>query len=189
MSLSLRIVINEGGVMRRRAWTWRKAIVVVSIAVLGGVFASTALGNGPERVAVGSQGLVLTYPAGKACPFAVQNELLIDNTYALFFPANENGDQRVIITGHLVAKVTNLDNGNSLVENISGPGFFTFHADGSFDAVLAGRASIQLYPTDIPAGPVALLNSGRLVVTLTAMSQLILHDQLGHVENICTALA
>jgi hypothetical protein len=164
-------------------------IVFAAIVSLAGVFVSAAFGEGPTRESVSSAGLVRTYPAGKACPFAVQDEILIDNSYALFFPVDVNGDTRVIVTGHIVTRITNLDNGKSVIENVSGPTFLTFHPDGSFDAVLAGRAFIQLYPTDSPAGPIALLNSGRLVVTLTAPSQLILHNQIGRDQNVCTILA
>jgi hypothetical protein len=176
--------------MRRKLWrtgalTRLRVLCVAAIAVLAGAFASTASAD-------------LVYPAGQACPFALQIETVVDNEKAaVVFPADANGDVRVIITGRLVERLTNLENGNSLVENVSGPVFLTIHPDGSFDAVLGGRSEITLYPSDIPAGPMVLLNSGRLIIeTVLAAAgqhigglQTILHTQIGNAENICTLLA
>jgi hypothetical protein len=157
-----------------------------AVLIATGALASTASAERPTRDFVPAG--TLSYPAGKACSFGLLIEVVINREYALTFPADANGDVRVIVTGRLVARYTNVENGHSLELNIGGPVFYTFHPDGSFDAVLAGRSAINLYPTDIPPGPIALLNSGQLVITLTAESQLILHDQVGHSASICAML-
>jgi hypothetical protein len=75
--------------------------------------------------------------------------------YALIFN-RADGSTRVIITGRLVVKFTNLTNpNNTLTANISGPSFDTFYPDGSeivmnvglqfAGTVVAGRALVTIY--------------------------------------------
>jgi len=158
-----------------------------SLVAAIGALAASALADGPSRDPLGGGPIV--YPAGTACSFTLLMELVINKEYVLTFPADENGDVRAIATGRLVDRFTNLDNGHSLELNASGPGFATFHADGSIDLTLGGLSSEILSPTDVPPGPIALLNSGRLSITITTAGQLILHDQVGHSVNICSLLA
>jgi hypothetical protein len=165
--------------MRGKLW---RAAALTTVAVLAGAFASTASADE-------------TFPAGKVCPFPVQLETVVDNENAPVVFPEANGDVRVIVTGRYVARLTNLENGNSLVVNASGPAFLTIHPDGSFDGVFAGRSLIDLFPSDIPAGPVLLVNSGRLIIETVLGGEHIgglqtnLQAQVGHLEDLCTVLA
>jgi hypothetical protein len=90
--------------------------------------------------------------------------------YALIFN-RADGSIRVIITGRLVVKFTNLTNpNNTLTANISGPGFDTFYPDGSeivmsvgvqfAGTVFAGRALLTIYAD----GRVTFSMSGHILV-------------------------
>jgi hypothetical protein len=159
------------------------ALCIPAVVVLAGAFASTASAD------------VSTFPAGTHCSFALQVETIVDNSKAALVSPKADGDLRVIVTGRVVQRLTNLENGNSLEVNVSGPVFFTFHPDGTFDAVFAGRSELGLFPSDIPAGPIDLLNSGRLIVEAVLGGQhngglqAVVQAQTGHAEDLCAALA
>jgi hypothetical protein len=97
--------------------------------------------------------------------------------YAMIFNRTD-GTTRVIITGRLVVKFTNLTNpNNTLTANISGPGFDTLYPDGTeiivnvgvqfAGTVSAGRGVLTIYP------------DGRVTFNMT-----------GHtLVDVCSALA
>lgn len=81
------------------------------------------------------------------CSFEVELHIIRNNEYALIFD-----DGHVIVTGLLIARLTNLsDPTNSTVLNISGPGTFTPTADDGFVLSAEGPwlfwfMADQLYP-------------------------------------------
>ena len=66
----------------------------------------------------------MVYPAGKICGFDLEYRVDIDDGKSIVFPATSDGQQRVIVSGHIVATITNLENHRSGTWNISGPGAF-----------------------------------------------------------------
>ncbi len=149
---------------------------------------TTLLAQKPTRMLTNSQ--PFTIDAGLACAFPLHGEPLIDQEVTKTFPPEPNGDVKQIVTGRLVFELSNLDTGKSLVVNISGPGFFVFHPDGSISADFGGRSGpVTFFPTDIPPGPKAFINSGRVVVDITPTGQIILVSQSGHEEDVCAALS
>lgn len=62
------------------------------------------------------------------------------------------------------------------------------HADGSTTLVLTGRTQLFFFPTDLPAGPRAYINSGRAELAIAPDGQEVLVSQSGTQEDICAAL-
>lgn len=166
----------------------RRLMVLLAVVAVGGTALSSAQAAGPIRVPESFPDPVIR-PAGKVCVFPVELQALDFQVYDLVFPTDPNGDTRIIATGHVVEMITNLATGASVTVNVSGPVFITVHPDGSVSFILAGRSSIDLFPTDIPPGPEVILNSGRLFLELTTSSQFVVSDQMGHLENVCTLLS
>ena len=100
------------------------------------------------------------YAAGVLCAYPVRIEAVTNQEYGIAFPVAEDGTQRTIVTGRLVMMVTNLVSHESLTVNVSGPGVFTFGADGlSIDG--GGRWLFYLFATDA-GGPGIWVTSGRI---------------------------
>jgi hypothetical protein len=122
-------------------------------------------------------------PAGLACSFAVGFEFLVNKEFAKTFPPQPNGDVVVLINGRLVERLTNVSTGKSITLNVSGPGRFTFHADGSATLEAWGRSSNFFGPGQ------AFLFSGRLVIEITPDGIGTPVSLNGHEEDLCAALS
>lgn len=120
-----------------------------------------------------------------ACPFPVQLEELENNTVQRIFSSGTE-----IFTGRLVLRLTNLDSGESLVLNVSGPGFFRVR-NGVATFVLGGRGFFIGNAEMIdPLDPQATLNSGRIVLSSDAETGEFLGAEfIGNSTDICAALA
>ena len=132
----------------------RSAMLLVGMVSLLTLSSSLASAGGkPRRVPLPDSFSTLDLAAGKACDFHLAGGPVINHEVATTFPADENGDVRQLIRGRLLERLTNVDTGKSIVVDISGPGRFVFHADGSISWDLHGRWLFFLGPTDVPAGP------------------------------------
>jgi hypothetical protein len=166
----------------------RNAIFLLAGFVTVLVCASVASGTGaPSREPLNNQ--PFTLPAGFGCAFPNSYEPLIDGEIVTTFPAGANGDVREIITGTLVARLTNLLTGKSIVVNISGPLVGTVHPDGSEDILGGGISAFPFFPTDTPPGPHWWLFKGRLNATFTSTGDLIVNSFSGTKEDLCLKLA
>jgi hypothetical protein len=165
-----------------------RLLPVYFVAILVLISASPLSAQKPTRIPIGDLS-GHTFEAGLVCSFPLRSQPLVNEAVATIFPPEENGDQRVILTGHLIVEYTNLDTGKSKVYNLSGPGILQVHPDGSVTFELLGRSSVDILPTDIPPGPLFLVNSGKLVFELTPSGQLILLSQTGHVQDVCAELS
>jgi hypothetical protein len=163
----------------------RLPLVCFALALLSSTMSIPA--QGPIIVPVEAE--PFTFEAGSACTFPVRQEPLLNKEVAKIFPPEENGDQRVIITGSIFVELTNLDTGKSKIYNISGPGIFVFHPDGSISIDILGRSSINLLPTSIPPGPQFFVNSGRAVVEIRPDGLFTIVKLSGNQEDICAALS
>lgn len=130
----------------------------------------------------------LDFPAGTVCTFELLGEPVSNNGTATIFPPAANGDVEVQITGTYVERLINAGTGRSITENLSGPLLITSHADGSATLVLRGRTQLFFFPTDLPAGPRAYINSGRAELAIAPDGQEVLVSQSGTQEDICAAL-
>jgi hypothetical protein len=123
-------------------------------------------------------------PLEGVCAFPVLGEVLVDQT-----AARGQNPFRLIVTGRLVVRVTNLSTGKSLVLNASGPTFITSNPDGTSTYVYRGRAIIALFPGEAE-GPQLFVNSGQVTLTLNAAGRATqVVRQTGHKEDLCAALA
>jgi hypothetical protein len=134
-------------------------------------------------------GSTLDFAPGEVCAFGVHGETVKSNSKVTSYPPAENGDVTQRITGQFVETLTNTSTGKSMTANLPGPLTFTFHADGSATLVLTGRTQLFFFPTDIPAGPRMIINSGRAEVTFTPSGQEILESISGTQEDVCAALS
>jgi hypothetical protein len=176
------------------AWRGRMRTTMLLVAALAFFALPSSLasaGGKPTRSPVPDVFNTFDFPKGLACAgFELAGAPVVNNEVAKIFPADANGDVRIIVTGSLVERVTNVDSGKSIAVNVSGPVFVTEHPDGSATLDFGGRSGpIVFFPTDIPAGPRAFINSGRVVVTVTPTDQFILVSQSGHEEDVCAALS
>jgi hypothetical protein len=95
------------------------------------------------------------HPAGLVCPFPLGEEVLSNRGKSITF---SDGSQ--LVTGTLKERLTNLDTGESIVVNISGPGTFT--VEGDVLHVFGRGAWLLLATADEPGGPGALFIHGHI---------------------------
>ena len=125
-------------------------------------------------------------PAGLFCSFGVLSEPVVNNQVVKTFPPEPNGDIVQLATGNFVTRLTNTSTGKSITVNISGPGHFTIHPDGSTTLEASGRwffAVIENAPLS------AFISSGRVVISFAPDGTATLVSQSGHVEDVCALLS
>jgi hypothetical protein len=147
---------------------------VVAALVLG---ASPALGGDrPIRTFIDQSGLSFTLPAPDFCAFDVQVTVIVNREYVTVFPVAPNGSQKVLLNGTLVVLLKNLVTNKTLLVNASGPGYFTFYADGS--ATFRGEGlSLVFFP-----GEGISLIAGQVDFATGAVVA-------GHSTDLCAALS
>jgi hypothetical protein len=121
--------------------------------------------------------------AGVVCPFAVSvDSVKINETLTVL----ANG--RTFITGASVERVTNLENGKSIVLNVSGPTTIS-DTDGVRTFVAGGRNLWGFHRGDLGAGQPGslLLTTGRAVLTVSESGLTFTHTG-GTTENLCQTL-
>jgi hypothetical protein len=126
-------------------------------------------------------------PAGVVCSFGVSGgDPIVNNQVVKTFPPEPNGDVVQLATGAFVFPLTNTSTGKTITVNISGPGRFTIHPDGSITLEARGRwffALIENAPFN------ALINSGRVVASIATDGTLTFLSRSGHVEDVCALLS
>ena len=157
----------------------------LSIVVMAATTVS-ALAARPER-AFAEAPPTTDYEAGEICAFPVRIETPVNKGYSLTFEVAADGTQRMIVTGRLGTKVTNLDTNEWLTANVSGPGVFTFAADGTTSIKGGGPWLLYLTPTDV-GGPGMWLTFGRLQVEVgeTSVTAIVLPRNS---RDVCEMLA
>jgi hypothetical protein len=151
--------------------------------------ASPALAGGmPEHIRTPGPA-PFVFPAGLSCPFDVEWAFETKGVQVTTFPVQENGDQLVRQTGNVTATVTNLENDRSITTNTSDRQDFLFHADGTMDVRINGRALAAYFPGDV-GGPAMYLFIGHLDDTVTASDFTVLrHSFSGKAIDLCAALS
>jgi hypothetical protein len=125
-------------------------------------------------------------PAGVVCSFGVFGEDIVNNQVVKTFPPGPNGDIVQLATGNFVLRLTNTSTGKSITVNISGPGRFTIHADGSTTLEAWGRWFLALIEN---APFTAFISSGRVVISFAPDGTATVVSQSGHVEDVCALLS
>jgi hypothetical protein len=151
----------------------RSMLIALGGAVLAVlVAAAAALAAPPTREPLFLEDFVVE----DACSFPVLIEVTANKEYVTLFD-----DGRILITGKLFARVTNLDTGTSLDLNISGPVTVTDRE------VIRGRGLLILFPQDVD-GPGLLLTSGRVVLIRAEDGFIANATFKGRTVDLCAAL-
>ena len=159
----------------------RSVLVAFSVAialVLGG---QSAVAAAPIRFPLDP--VHDTQAAGVICPFAVSvDSLSINETFTIL----ANG--KVFVTGASVERVTNLDNGKSIVVNVSGP--FTLTDENGVATFMArGRNLFGFHRGDLgPGMPGALLLTTGLAIYTQSPTGITFSHNTGTTENLCETL-
>jgi hypothetical protein len=125
-------------------------------------------------------------PAGLFCSFGVLVETIVNNQVLTTFPQESNGDIVQLATGAFVTRLTNTSTGESITVNISGPGRFTTHPDGSATLEFSGRWFLA-FLENAPAK--AFISSGRVVASAAPGGPVTIVSQSGQVEDVCALLS
>jgi hypothetical protein len=169
----------------------RLCCFVLLLATTAAAVASSAGAEAPLREPANNEPLVV--PAGIWCSFAVRLEAVEDHQTVTVFAPDRNGDTRVLITGHLVVRLSNADvaSGKSIVLNSSGPAVIVIHPDGSQTDTTLGPATIGFHPGDEPGGPRILYLTGRATFDITSENVLIDFAATGKIRSndLCASLA
>jgi hypothetical protein len=130
----------------------------------------------------------VTEPAGKVCSFGLgftfPSQDLRETDYY-----NASGTLvRSFVTGPLIAQITNLSSGRSVVRSESGPGWFIFHPDGSLTIDAPEHIGVGFAAGDSPSHEF-LITSGRAVINVSATGTKTLVVLDGTAEDMCVTLA
>jgi hypothetical protein len=154
--------------MGRSLTTLVAAVVVALLAVTG------ASGGKPIREPLFIEGFELP----NVCPFPVFIDVTANKEFVTLFD-----DGRLHVTGKLFVTVTNMDSGESLELNVSGPAVISPDSER-----ILGRGLFFLFPEDV-GGPGLILTTGRVDV-IRAEDGFI--DELtvrGRTVDVCAELA
>ena len=143
----------------------------IVLAVL--IAATGAFAAPPEREPL----LAEDFVAENACSFPVLIEATANKEFVTFF-----ADGRIKVNGKLFARLTNLETGDALELNISGPVTITE------TEVLRGRGLLILFPEDA-GGPGIVLTTGRVELLRGEDGFITNATVRGRTVDVCSALA
>lgn len=151
----------------------RSLTVLVAAALLFLAWTTTAASDGkPIREPVFFEDFVVE----NVCPFPVLIETTANKEFVTIF------EDRILVTGKLFTRLTNLETGESLELNISGP------ATISETEVLRGRGLLILFPEDA-GGPGLVLTAGRVELIRGEDGFIAEMSTSGRTVDVCAALA
>jgi hypothetical protein len=160
-----------------------RRILRVSAAAIfaAALLVPAAMAEGPVREPLEDQNL--TWEAGQTCEFAVKVETLRNTATVKTFP-----DGHIVITGHLVQRLTNVTTGESRTLNVSGPLALWFNEDGSGRLIGRGPLIFFLFEGDV-GGPGIVYTKGRVEGTFDENFLLTSFSRSGSITDLCAALA
>ena len=123
--------------------------------------------------------------------FSIVADFLVNRVYVTTF-TDENGDPvRSHTTGSLKVRLTNPENGASVVRNLSGPGTTTYHADGSRTIVARGPWPFFYFPGELFPGSEGsfMVHRGRVVLEIAADGTQTIVSESGTSEDLCATLS
>jgi hypothetical protein len=162
------LTARKGAQMARSLTALAATAVVALLAVTG------ASGGKPVREPL----FIESFELPNTCPFPVFIDITANKEFVTLFD-----DGRLHVTGKLFATVTNMNSGESLELNISGPAVITADSERIF-----GRGLFFLFPEDA-GGPGLILTTGRVDVIRAADGSV---DELtvrGQRVDVCAELA
>jgi hypothetical protein len=167
----------------------RRAAALCAVAVLITLtFAMSATAKAPTREFLPLPDRIVLR---NVCPdFRIVADILVNREYGITF-TDANGDPiRMITQGSLVVRLTNPENGESIVLNISGPGELVFHADGSSTQTARGTWFLFFFEGQLGGGMsgTGFVNSGQVVFVNNADGTATILSQTGRMEDVCVTL-
>jgi hypothetical protein len=167
----------------RRPATILAAPVVAAALILSA--AAPASADEPLREPLPAEDFVLS----GSCDFDVFVDVVENKEFITTYFDDDGNPTRQIVTGRFVVELTNLETGESIVYEISGPVFFSFSEDGSVDIVLGGRSLLFFFPGEVEDLPLLFVNSGQVTLHIGPQGNIVSVDQVGEVTDVCAALA
>jgi|tagenome__1003787_1003787.scaffolds.fasta_scaffold20527045_2 hypothetical protein len=122
--------------------------------------------------------------------FTIVADILVNREYGITF-TDANGDPiRTITQGSLKVRLTNPENGESIVRNISGPGELVFHADGSSTQTSRGAWFLFFFEGQLGTGMTGtgFVNHGQVVFVNNADGTATILSRTGTFEDVCVTL-
>ena len=153
---------------------------------------ATSAAIGAPAWAADPPDFTVEFPAGLACSsFALRLELW-ECKGQFRELKDKNGYLRALFAGTGNAfRLTNPTNNKSISAPASGASQLiqTYLADGSQVYTNRGHVLLIWFPSDIPAGPWTVLNSGRVVFSLSPAGVGTLKSMTGDSTDVCAALS
>jgi hypothetical protein len=165
--------------------------LVSAVIAVGVSTGSAAMAVPPTHEPTAPTGIGVV-PAGQACSFAVDIELVSgDQGRMITFFDHEGNVTRIMGTARpSVWSITNVETGASATVNLpAGHQTVTFLADGTAHIEISGGVIGFQGPLDTPAGPFAFTNVGRLIVNIALDNTGTLLALSGHRFDLCAAVA
>jgi hypothetical protein len=130
--------------------------------------ATLSAANGqPTRIAITDEQQSFHFRAGRVCSFELAGTPVSNNQFIKTYPADANGDVRMIITGVLKEQLANVGTGKTIIVNVSGPATEIVHADGSADLTLEGSVLVSYNARFNPRGPATFIYTGHTVFSIS----------------------
>lgn len=168
----------------------RRAVIVLAAGVMLAVVPSAGASARPptrEFVPLPAQ-IVLD----DVCPsFSIVADILTNKVFATTFTDASGDPVRVITTGALKVRLTNPENDESAVRNISGPGTTTFNADGSTTLVARGTWFFFFFPGQLSLGSEgsSIVHTGTLTLVTHPDGTQTIVSKSGRTEDLCATLS
>ena len=150
------------------------------------VSAHPALADGP--IIEPGPSTTLQFRAGEVCEFPVSVETIVNQSLQKVFLDASGEPERIILTGQVILRLTNLETGASIDVNASGPALIIPHDDGSISLVGHGRG-VQWFTPANEEGPALLLILGRATLDISATGEISNFTAVGTTQDLCAALA
>ncbi len=167
----------------------RRVAVLCGVAVVVALMSTTpAMAKAPTREFLPLPDRIVL--RNVCSDFRIVADILVNREYGITF-TDANGDpSRMITQGSLVVRLTNPENGESIVLNISGPGELVFHADGSSTQTARGTWFLFFFEGQLGAGMsgTGFVNSGQVVFVNNADGTATILSQTGKMEDVCVTL-
>lgn len=170
----------------------RARSVSLALALLALGAAPAAAGGKPDRFQEPAPPLVVPGGPDGACEFDVEFSNTVDQSMTFIFPADTNGDQRLMVVGHVVLQATNLETGESVLFPNNGQLRIWFNADGSVEAAGNGQIMLWYLATDAPVSSVGQgiwYLRGHATEMYDAGGNLLSASATGSLQDVCALLA
>ena len=161
--------------------------LLAAIALLLAVAAPVAA-QGPERF--WTEETVQSF-GPEYCGFPVELVDSFSANKALVFPADDDGNSRIIAAGVIKSTVTNLDSGAATDVNLGGKVTIFFAGDGSVHAEGNGTIFVWYSPAEASAaetGAGLFLVQGRATEQYSTEGVLLSADYTGRLVDLCAEL-